>query len=308
MTMRNLMMSFFLIVLLCYFFHSGNNGIAYEVNCKAYYLSRLPSKYVIPFSIITPQNAREIIRRLQYPIIFKPNRCTGDAINVEKIDNITEAEKYIERNLTPRSPIIAQVYVDNQREFTVLYERHPLLSNGQVIAIVERIPVDNLTQTEIFKMNFPRRRWDMVDHSKHITKEFTKLIDGITRNIPNFYVGRYDIKTSSLEDLLDGKMQVMELNGIFGVDHRKRVHEKLINVQNIHLQMRWILKRIIIGIEANLVHGPIQIIKNMYKDRITQCDEYKHRVKEIIVDNWMGIMIILIFLVLIFLKLTSYIF
>lgn len=263
-----------------YLFLSANNGIACEINHKAYYLSKLPEKYSLPFYIITPRNIDRVLSIIEYPIIFKPNKCTGGGLHVEKIDNRREAEIYLQKHLKCDSHIIAQKYINNCREFNILYERHPLLSTGKVIAITERVPVIKSLKFQPLNIGYTTRKCYVVDHSKYINEEFSTLIDNITKKVPNFYVGRYDIKAKDLESLLQHKFKIIELNGLFGVDQRCYINTlKALHPSNILLQSRWFLKRVLVGLQTNLLYTPFVIIYNLYHDRITLCDEYINRTK-----------------------------
>jgi hypothetical protein len=46
-----------------------------------------------------------------------------------------------------------------------------------------------------------------------ITPKLTESFDRISRQIPGFYFGRYDLRCASFEDLEAGKVMIVELNG-----------------------------------------------------------------------------------------------
>jgi hypothetical protein len=53
-----------------------------------------------------------------------------------------------------------------------------------------------------------------IDWSDLITDELTHVIDGICKQIPDFYFGRMDVKFTSWEELLQGRgFSIIELNG-----------------------------------------------------------------------------------------------
>jgi hypothetical protein len=46
-----------------------------------------------------------------------------------------------------------------------------------------------------------------------ICEELVKIFDRISADIPGYFIGRYDIKASSFEELLRGNFKIIELNG-----------------------------------------------------------------------------------------------
>ena len=49
------------------------------------------------------------------------------------------------------------------------------------------------------------------------TPELLHVIDRISRKVPGFFIGRYDVRFGSSEDLMQGRgFQILELNGVSG--------------------------------------------------------------------------------------------
>jgi hypothetical protein len=48
------------------------------------------------------------------------------------------------------------------------------------------------------------------------TEKMSKRFDTLTKNIPEFYYGRYDVMTDSIKDLEDGNFEILELNAAVG--------------------------------------------------------------------------------------------
>ena len=60
-------------------------------------------------------------------------------------------------------------------------------------------------------------RWSTFrDISSKITPEITELCTEISSHIDWFYYGRYDVRTESIEALLDGKFYIIEVNPTYG--------------------------------------------------------------------------------------------
>ena len=100
-------------------------------NDKTYGPKHIPDNYVQPFVII---NSKDDLVKVEFPCIFKPNRCSGGSKNVELIHNIKDAIKYL-KNI---DNIIAQKIHNGPYEVGVLYERHPFLKNGKIVSIVSK--------------------------------------------------------------------------------------------------------------------------------------------------------------------------
>ena len=89
-----------------------------------------------------------------------------------------------------------QKYIHDSREFCILYERHPMLSSGEIINLSEKI---SSSTNMLVALNVGK--CSIRDYSRFNTKYFTQLIDNITKKIHNFYVGRYDVKAKNLQEL-----------------------------------------------------------------------------------------------------------
>ncbi len=46
-----------------------------------------------------------------------------------------------------------------------------------------------------------------------ITSKLSESFDRLSKQIPRFYFGRYDLRCATLEDLENGKVKIVELNG-----------------------------------------------------------------------------------------------
>ncbi len=258
-----------ILLLSSYLFMSANCGM-FDSNYKAYYLSKLPSNYVIPFVVVTPSNVNTIVNDIEYPVVLKPDRCNGCGNGVQLVNNKHEALKYLkEQGMDHDNRFIAQKYVEKPHEYSVLYERHPILSKGRVISITEKVPIKKSTSFEPLNVGNIYRKCHIIDHSRHIDDKISELFDEITGGIPDFYVGRYDMLADSLHDLLNGNFAIIELNGLVGVDHRAYVHTiKDLDIRNLHQQLRWYGKRVIIGLQTNLLHNPLVIVKNVLNGKV----------------------------------------
>jgi len=183
-----------------------------------------------------------------YPFICKPD--VGErGWKVEKIQNEEDLKKYLRSS---KHNFLVQEYIDLPLEMGVFYYKYPDQNKGTVSSIVlkemlgitgdgkstlrELILNNNRAklQSEILLAKYKgkleeilskNQRIELVEignhclgakflnGNKYINPKLNNLIDRISNQVPEFYFGRYDIRVKSIEDLYDGKIKIMELNG-----------------------------------------------------------------------------------------------
>jgi hypothetical protein len=184
-----------------------------------------------------------------FPFIVKPD-IGMKGILFRKIDNEGQLKKYHER--IPVEYIV-QDLVELPVEVSVFYYRHPSVQKGTVSGFIHKELLHVLgngksTLKELVE-NHPRakhrkeemehrhgHRYDRVvpegeifylsyagNHNrgahftnlhKEIDDSLLKVFDGLSHYNGQFYYGRYDIKTTSIEDLKKGKnFSILEFNG-----------------------------------------------------------------------------------------------
>ena len=194
---------------------------------------------------------REICERRQisYPLILKPD-VGQRGVGVKLIRNEEQAVAYFEKC---NAPLIVQRYTEGPFEIGVFYYRFPHETRGHIFAITEKIfPVivgdGSSTISELvwkdsrarfmaekYLTRLDARRNEVLskgtiiklvqagDHAQgcifrdgmHLcTPALTECIDAISQKLSGFYIGRYDIRYSSEENLRTGNnLQIVELNG-----------------------------------------------------------------------------------------------
>ncbi|HLG38659.1 MAG TPA: hypothetical protein VI461_03285 [Chitinophagaceae bacterium] len=196
----------------------------------------------------------EVIRKIgnagfSYPFIVKPD-VGMKGILFRKIDSEEQLIKYHEK--IPVEYIV-QDLIDLPVEVSVFYYRHPTEQKGTVSGFIQKellhVKGDGQSTLETLVARHPRAKFRM-EEMKHrhghrfdrvIPKDeifylsyagnhnrgahFTNLHNEIDENIhkvfdelshytKNFFYGRYDIKTNSIEDLKQGKnFMILEFNG-----------------------------------------------------------------------------------------------
>jgi membrane protein DedA with SNARE-associated domain len=183
------------------------------------------------------------------PFILKPD--VGQRGNgVKLIRSMRAALEYLEE---VESPVILQRYANGPAEAGVFYYRFPGERLGHIFAITEKIfpvitgdgihTVEELIQANsraalmarIYLHRFALRRNEvlepgeilkLVETGNHAqgcifrdgvnlhTEALERVIDQISRKLPGFFIGRYDMRYESEEDLKQGRnFQIVELNG-----------------------------------------------------------------------------------------------
>lgn len=189
-------------------------------------------------------------KSLKFPLIAKPDRGERGWC-VQKINSACELEKY--RKNVPVD-FLLQEYIDKPLELSVYYFRKPGEQNGKVTSLTQKVLLQihgdgNSTLAEHIQRNpraFLQRKAlinnpdldlseivrdgetrILVPYGNHvrgamfvnleheIDPALTKAIDSIATQIPGFFVGRFDLRCSSLEDLRKGtSISILELNGV----------------------------------------------------------------------------------------------
>jgi len=183
------------------------------------------------------------------PFILKPD--VGQRGNgVKIIRSMRAALEYLEQ---VSAPVMVQRYVAGPHEAGVFYYRFPRESHGQIFAIAEKIfpeiigdgirTVEVLIQDDsraslmasTYLRRFAMRRDEilapgeavkLVETGNHAqgcifrdgvhlqTEALERVIDQISRKLPGFFIGRYDMRYENEEAFRQGRnFEIVELNG-----------------------------------------------------------------------------------------------
>ena len=220
----------------------------YDVMCKVPEAVR-PKTIRLDYPITREEVMRQLnAEGMSFPLIFKPD--LGErGWRVKKIESTGDIDAYL-RIIT--LPFLAQEYVSLPLEFGVFYVRYPDEPKGRVVSIVgkEMLAVtgngrDTLREL-ILKEDRAKLQWSTLQTRYHsqldevipsgermelvsignhclgtkflnanhlITERLHGSFDALSRQIEGFYFGRFDLRTASAEDLEEGKVMVLELNG-----------------------------------------------------------------------------------------------
>jgi len=195
------------------------------------------------------------INELSFPIIVKPNICSRVSKDVYVIKNLIEINKYIKQNNNKLNEIIYQEYIPFKNEVGVLYERDFFGNNGKIVSIIKK----SSQKYDIMKScdGYDVKCKNLTDN---ISPEFNKIICDIANSIPNFNVGRFDIKYLDEKSLFEGKnFYILEANGTMGFDLRKDTSNFFMS--NYYLN-RWFWYRFLYGLKNIVMLEGYGIIDN----------------------------------------------
>lgn len=185
---------------------------------------------------------------LNFPLIFKPD--LGErGWKVKKINHEQDVKSYLS-NIG--IDFLVQELVDLPLEFGVFYVRYPSEARGKVTSIVgkEMLSIVGDGKKTLRELILEKERaklqWatlkttyhdrltlvvpsgdsiELVSIGNHclgtkflnanglITEKLSGSFDRISRQIEGFYFGRFDLRVATLDDLENGNIQVLELNG-----------------------------------------------------------------------------------------------
>jgi hypothetical protein len=183
-----------------------------------------------------------------FPLVFKPDIGERGFL-VKRIFTRDDVDRYLQ-NLTVN--FIAQELVDLPLECGVFYTRFPGEAEGKVtsLTIKEMLSVTGdghaTVQKLILQSDRAKLQWSklkemhqdqlhkilqegevlelnpignhclgttFLNGNRYITPALSASFDRISKQLGNFYFGRFDLKCSSLDDLEKGNVKILEVNG-----------------------------------------------------------------------------------------------
>ena len=165
----------------------------------------IPNQYLFYHKII---NTEKDLLNVKFPAIMKPDDGYR-GINVNLFDNSKKAISFFRKH---KNKYVIQEYHPGPYEIGLYYIRFPYKKDGYIMTIVSK-KNHKLIQKEKWEPLMCSTSKSCERKNEWITPKLTKVIDKISKGIPNFYIGRYDIRFSNLKDLKDGKnFMILELN------------------------------------------------------------------------------------------------
>ncbi len=187
--------------------------------------------------------------QMAFPIIVKPDVGErGWGVRIVR----TEADLLEDLN-TPCGNKLVQEYVDQPMEVGVMYSRHPDEKTGIISSVVikefptvvgdghrtlQQLLLDDIRSRlsyHIHEKRFKDRLSEIPEAGKKvqvvhignhmlgttfyngnhlIDAQLTLMFDKLAKQISGFFIGRFDVRTSSIDNLKAGNFYVIEVNGV----------------------------------------------------------------------------------------------
>lgn len=214
-----------------------------------------PAYRPVSLFIPTGTSVQEVTRLMAqagvaYPIIAKPDIGERGFLVMKIIDQ-KGLESYIAAN---KVDYIIQEYIDFPMEMGIMYYRHPEEATGHIPSVVmkeflsvkgdgrstlreliwnserailqwatlEKRFADRLEEVlpegellELEAVGNHARGTKFINGNHLVNEKMVRLFDEITRQMPDVYYCRYDLRTTSVEDLMEGRnIRILEVNGV----------------------------------------------------------------------------------------------
>lgn len=195
----------------------------------------------------------EVLRKLlgskiNFPLVGKPD-IGMRGMAVKKLNNFNELYEYI---LSSKVDFLIQEFIAHEMEVGIFYYRLPNANSGNISGIVSKefLTVEGDGNSTILQLLKKEKRFILqlndlkkqvaeqlsvvlpkgtkkvlvpygnhsrgakfIDASDRINDRLVAVIDKICRQIEGFYYGRMDIRFNSWEELGEGNLSIIELNG-----------------------------------------------------------------------------------------------
>jgi hypothetical protein len=219
-----------------------------------------------------------IRNQLEFPLIAKPDMGERGK-GVTKLFTLSDFEKYHIQNID--NEYIVQEYASEKLEFGIFYIRLPKEEKGTISSVTLKeflfvtgdgfstlgeLILDNVRarfQEKDLRQRFAKdwnrilpqgeekelepignhcRGTRFINANYLITKQLENVFNDIARQIPGFYYGRFDLRVASIDDLYQGKIKIMELNG--ANSEPTHIYDASFGVFNAYQTIAWHWKRI----------------------------------------------------------------
>lgn len=204
--------------------------------------------------IESPEELNEIFtqvrsKEMSFPLIIKPDMGErGKGVKILRTE-----EELIKAISSVKERMLLQVYEDLPMELGVMYSRHPNEEKGKITSIVVKefphvvgdgkrtllqLILANLRTRLSYKVHVKRfadrlndvipkgERVRIVSIGNHmlgttfydgnhlISSELETVFDSLAKQITGFHIGRFDLRTESIEELKKSNFKVIEVNGV----------------------------------------------------------------------------------------------
>ncbi len=229
----NLIIAYLIIVILFI------NVNPYDINQnKLSILKNIPEKYTSKIGKLNDIN----VNIIKYPFVVKPIICSRVSKDVYVVKSKDELIKIL-NDIKDKDEFMYQSFIPFENEVGILYERNLFNNKGKIISIVKK------SSKDFSVMASCSGNVSCDDITDLVTPKLTKVICEIADSIPNFNVGRFDIKYKDEKSLLLGEdFYILEANGTMGFDLRKSINKYSIFKKGLYIN-QWFIYRVLYGIK-----------------------------------------------------------
>jgi len=144
---------------------------------------------------------------LDFPLVAKPD-IGWCGFGVRRIDDSAALDAYLDA-YPEGETLLLQEYVGLAGEAGLFYVRWPGEARGRLLSLTVRTPPPVPDATVWSHRMGGRYR----DASGAITPALVEAIDAIACGMPDFHIGRFDVRYATLDALGRGAFKVLEING-----------------------------------------------------------------------------------------------
>jgi hypothetical protein len=151
--------------------------------------------------------ARAVLTRLalDFPVVAKPD-IGWCGFGVRRLDDQAALDAYLDA-YPEGETLLLQEYIDLPGEAGLFYLRWPGEERGRLRSLTVRTAVPGAT---VWSHRMGGRYHDRSDA---LTPQLEDAVDAIARGMPDFHVGRFDVRYATLDALGRGEFKVLEING-----------------------------------------------------------------------------------------------
>lgn len=211
----------------------------------------IPSFFIKKGSTQKQLEQKFLDSKLSFPLVVKPDHATRGK-RIYKVYSLDELLETYNNSVD----YLIQETIDLPEEFAIFYVRYPNDDKGTVTSLVQKefmkfigdgkktlmqlicehprawlyltrmkeiFTYDELhkivQKNNIIKASFVgSHSGGTVFYNKNhlISKKLSQYIDSLTKKVPEFYYGRYDVKAESFDALENGDFKILELNAAIG--------------------------------------------------------------------------------------------
>jgi hypothetical protein len=239
------------------------NPIGVDKN-KYNHILDIPNEFKLDSGLVAVTDMQKLndkyteLSNIDYPVFFKGVYDSGFGKNIDKIDNIKDAIKYISE--TRYDEIMYQKLSPYKKECNVIFVKK--LFNKNEVKLLNLIYIDKPNSKNI---TYNTHEYKQIDITNMITPALTKTVGEIMSKIPNMYMGSLDISFSNFDSLKKGSdMKVIEITPTFGLLRLIQASNSYLDIINNIFRYAYFL--VSIGIINTITfrgYNPLELMLNI---------------------------------------------